>query len=279
VFINPMSWDVMRDEIGKFYPCRNCVNDYLKQVKYIINRKNIYSNILYKNDATIMAWEIANEPRPMRPSYIEAYKDFIRIIAAEIKNMDSNHLVTTGTEGYIGTENMDVYKSIHADKNIDYLTIHIWPKNWGWYSGNDVGKKMDSILILTDKYIDDHLAVARELNKPLVIEEFGLPRDGNSFDKLSSTNARNIFYNYIFKRWYKKHRRDNYLAGVNFWAYGGLASPVKNQTYWKTGDDYMGDPPMEPQGLYSVFNSDASTWKIIRKFRVKKLNDNRNKPF
>ncbi|MEO5502038.1 MAG: hypothetical protein ABIR31_11410, partial [Ginsengibacter sp.] len=81
VFINPMSWDVMRDEIGKFYACHNCVNDYLKQVKYVINRKNIYSNILYKNDATIMAWEIANEPRPMRPSYIEAYKDFIRIIA------------------------------------------------------------------------------------------------------------------------------------------------------------------------------------------------------
>lgn len=273
VFINPMSWDVMRDEIGKFYACGNCVKDYLQQVVYLINRKNIYSNILYKNDATIMAWEIANEPRPMRPSYIEAYKEFIRIIAADIKNIDSNHLVTTGTEGYIGTENMDVYKSIHADKNIDYLTIHIWPKNWGWYSGDDVERKMDSILVHTDKYIDDHLVVARELNKPLVIEEFGLPRDENSFDKLSSTNARNQFYNYIFKRWHKKKRRNNYLAGVNFWAYGGLASPVKNQTYWKMGDDYMGDPPMEPQGLYSVFNSDASTWKIIRKFRVKKVNE------
>ena len=270
VFTNPMSWDVMRDEISKFYTCDQCVQDYLQQVHVLVNRKNIYSKILYKNDATIMAWEIANEPRPMRPSSIEAYKKFIKLVAADIKNSDSRHLVTTGVEGYIGTENMDVFKSIHADKNIDYLTIHIWPKNWAWYSGEDLTIKMDSILNLTGKYIDEHLAVAKELNKPLVIEEFGLPRDGNSFDKKSATNARDRFYNYIFKRMLEKKNLDNYLSGVNFWAYGGIASPIKNQVYWKIGDDYMGDPPMEPQGLYSVFNADTSTWKIIKKFQVKR---------
>jgi mannan endo-1,4-beta-mannosidase len=28
----------------------------------------------------------------------------------------------------------------------------------------------------------------------------------------------------------------------------------------------MGDPPMEEQGLYSVFDSDSSTWKVINAF-------------
>ena len=270
IFENTMSWNVMRDEISKFYNCKKCIQAYFNQVQFVINRKNTFSKILYKNDPTIMAWEIANEPRPMRPASITAYKDFIKLAAATIKKLDSKHLVTTGTEGYIGTENMEVYKAIHADKNIDYLTIHIWPKNWAWYSGVDLMVKMDSILDQTGNYIDEHLAIAKDLNKPLVIEEFGLPRDGNSFDKQSSTIARDVFFNFILKKWQDVKGDNGYLAGINFWAYGGIASPIKNQIFWKNGDDYMGDPPMEPQGLYSVFNSDTSTWELIKKFQVKR---------
>jgi mannan endo-1,4-beta-mannosidase len=36
----------------------------------------------------------------------------------------------------------------------------------------------------------------------------------------------------------------------------------KGQIFWKAGDDYMGDPPMEEQGLNTVFDGD-STWKVI----------------
>jgi len=30
------------------------------------------------------------------------------------------------------------------------------------------------------------------------------------------------------------------------------------------GDDYMCDPPQEPQGLYSVFSTDKSTINVIK---------------
>jgi len=33
---------------------------------------------------------------------------------------------------------------------------------------------------------------------------------------------------------------------------------------WKAGDGFVGDPPQEPQGLYCVFDSDASTIAIIQ---------------
>ncbi|MFS8082514.1 MAG: glycoside hydrolase 5 family protein [Ginsengibacter sp.] len=273
VFEKTMSWDEMRDEISKFYNCKKCTQVYFDQVQFIVNRKNTFSNILYKNDPTIMAWEIANEPRPMRPASITAYKEFIKLAAATIKKLDSKHLVTTGTEGYIGTENMEVYKAIHADKNIDYLTIHIWPKNWAWYTGVDLMVKMDSILDQTGKYLDEHLGIAKALNKPLVVEEFGLPRDQNSFDKQSSTNARDVFFNFILRKWRNVKGNDRYLAGINFWAYGGVANPIKNQIFWKNGDDYMGDPPMEPQGLYSVFNCDTGTWEVISRFQGKGYNE------
>ena len=61
----------------------------------------------------------------------------------------------------------------------------------------------------------------------------------------------------------RSKRSNGILAGVNFWAYGGIAKPVKGQTFWKEGDEYMGDPPMEEQGLNTVFNSDKSTWAVI----------------
>ena len=50
-------------------------------------------------------------------------------------------MVSIGHEGRIGTEGMKLFEEIHADKNTDYLTIHIWAKNWNWF-GNGSSKKI-----------------------------------------------------------------------------------------------------------------------------------------
>jgi mannan endo-1,4-beta-mannosidase len=60
-----------------------------------------------------------------------------------------------------------------------------------------------------------------------------------------------------------------HVAGANFWAFGGTARPKKGQIFWKQGDDYMGDPPMEEQGLNTIFDSDVSTWKTINNAKCK----------
>ena len=58
------------------------------------------------------------------------------------------------------------------------------------------------------------------------------------------------------------------LAGANIWTWSGEGRPVKGQTYWKLGDNYLGDPPVEEQGLNSVFNTD-STVKLIADYNKK----------
>jgi mannan endo-1,4-beta-mannosidase len=213
-----------------------------------------------------MAWEIANEPRPMRPAAVDAYKTFLSSMAAGIKAVDKNHLVTIGAEGDIGTENLEVYEAIHADKNIDYLTIHIWPKNWAWFTGTLSAFNFDTVLGKTTSYISKHIASANNLGKPLVIEEFGLPRDGQGFSPGSATSFRDAYYRSIFSAMQVSIKQNSSVAGCNFWAFSGKARPIPGQLFWKPGDDYMGDPPMEEQGLYGVFDSDKSTWKIIRSF-------------
>ena len=265
-FYNRLSWEKLRDVVSGFYSCEPCIQQYEAQVKAILTRKNSINGLKYIDDPTIFAWQLANEPRPMRPAAIDAYKNWIARTAKMIKSIDTNHLVTIGVEGFIGTENMDVYEAIHADSNIDYGTIHIWPRNWQWYKDlNDVNQQKKA-LDMTKKYITDHMNVMKKIGKPLVIEEFGYPRDNNSFEPSSTTRIRDSFYTLLFNELSQSQQNKGLLAGCNFWAFGGEARPIPGQKFWKPGDDFMGDPPMEEQGLYSVFDSDSSTWKVINAF-------------
>lgn len=280
-------WDELRDVVSRFYSCDPCKASYLKQVRFVMDRTNKFTKKKYLDDPTIMAWELANEPRPMRSGANKLYAEWIRDAAAEIKSRDKNHLVTIGHEGSIGTEGMELFEEVHRDANIDYLTIHIWAKNWGWYASGKMREQFPDVVSKAVAYIDEHVAVARRLNKPLVIEEFGLPRDevfpaktqsrkeekdspqrrrdaevfisGLSLDPGSSTSLRDGYFRKIFS-----FIGNGPVAGANFWAFGGTARPVKGQTFWKAGDEFMGDPPMEEQGLNSVFAGDGSTWRVIR---------------
>lgn len=259
-----LTWDEQRDIVSKFYGCAKCKESYNRHLGHLVDRTNTVTGKRYSDDPAIMAWELANEPRPMRPFANEDYKKWVADVAALIKSKDKNHLVVIGHEGFMGTENLQLFEEIHADKNIDYLTIHIWAKNWGWFTGEKIAEGFPNVLEKATAYIDQHTAIARKLNKPLVIEEFGLPRDHHSFDPASATSFRDTYYKKVLSYIGNQPGGDAAVAGANFWAFGGTARPIKGQVFWKAGDEYMGDPPMEEQGLNTVFDSDASTWKLLK---------------
>jgi mannan endo-1,4-beta-mannosidase len=260
-----LTWDEQRDYTSKFYSCGACKADYQKQLDFILHHKNTYTGKKYSDEPAIMAWELANEPRPMRPEAIEAYKSWISATASYIKSIDKNHLITIGTEGFMGTEeNWALFKEIHANKNIDYLTIHIWPKNWGWFKDAPTAENLPAVIEKTSVYIKQHESIAQQLKKPLVIEEFGLPRDGHAFDPSSTTTLRDGYFKHIFSLWADSRTHKGAIAGCNFWSFAGSSRPINGQLFWKDGDDFSGDPPQEEQGLNSVFDSDRSTWKMIQ---------------
>lgn len=257
---HPMQWEDMQTNISRFYSCQGCKSDYLRQVKLILARKNARNGLRYVDDPTIMTWEIANEPRPMKPEAVPSYTKWIRDVAAFIKSVDSNHLVCTGHEGVIAATS-ETYDAIHADKNIDYLTIHIWPKNWGWIK--TMQDTMLNMRIKTRRYVGVHQVLQVAVKKPLVIEEFGLPRDDERYAANTPVSNRDAYYDFIFSMLTSRLNSD--ISGINFWAFNGMARPKTDQLFWKKGDDYMGDPPMEQQSLYGVFDSDTSTWKVVKK--------------
>lgn len=238
---------------------------YAHYVKDVITRTNQYTKVRYIDDPTIMSWQIGNEPRAFSKSNKQDFAKWISETAALIKSLDPNHLVSTGSEGKQGCEmDLDLFEQIHADINVDYMNIHIWPYNWGWAPKDRLQENLEKAKQNSKVYIDEHLEIAKKYRKPLVLEEFGYPRDNFRFDKSSSTVARNAYYEYIFSQVVEQAKTLSSFAGCNFWGWGGLASLSEKNEYWQPGDDYTGDPAQEQQGLNSVFASDSSTLNIIK---------------
>ncbi len=239
---------------------------FADHVRTLVTRVNSLSGIAYKDDPAIFSWQIANEPRcfSTEDSVKTVFADWLWESAALIRSLDPNHMISAGSEGSWGCENdMALYEKIHSCPDIDYLTIHIWPYNWSWISADAVKEGAQNAITNTDEYIDAHLEVARRLGKPVVIEEFGFPRDGFRFAKGSPTEGRDAYYAHIFGRVAQSAEENGPLAGANFWGWGGLAGQSETNIYWQRGDDYCGDPAQEEQGLNSVYLSDGSTIEVI----------------
>lgn len=261
------TWPGFMQYAGQFNTCDKCIEQYYEHIKFILGRTNKYTGEKYTEDPTIMTWEIANEPRAFSEDYLPAFMDMIASTASLIRELDKNHLVTTGTEGLHGCEySKEAFEKIHSDPNIDYLTMHIWPKNWGWMDPSGVASGMDSSIAKTERYMDYHIDVARQMGKPVVLEEFGMPRDSYGFSPDEGVKHRNRYYENAFDILLEHAGSKDVLAGCNFWAYSGEGRSGGESIFWELNDDYLGDPPHEEQGLYSVFNSDTTTIKLIAKY-------------
>lgn len=270
---NGHTWSEFMTYSGQFLQCADCQQTFRNHIKFMLSRTNQITGVPYADDPTIMTWELANEPRAFSDANKEPFIKWVNETASFIKSFAPNHLVTTGTEGSWGCENdIDLFEKIHSSKDIDYLTFHIWPFNWSWLDANDMHGTMSKAITNTGKYLDEHIAVADKLNKPLVFEEFGLPRDGFVFTPGSPVTLRDQYYDYAFGRVLESAGKKGKLAGANFWAFSGVGRPnyKREDNMWKYGDAYLGDPPQEAQGLNSVF-SDDPTMEIIKKYNDKVL--------
>src|SRR5215468_8638853 len=64
-------WDEYQRFTAQFYGNARAVSYYLDHVTKIVTRVNPFTNRSYRDDPTIMAWELANEPRAL--SHVDAY--------------------------------------------------------------------------------------------------------------------------------------------------------------------------------------------------------------
>jgi mannan endo-1,4-beta-mannosidase len=263
-------WPEFPDFVSRFYGSEAAVKLYHDYVRAVVGRTNSITGRRYVDDPTIMAWQLANEPRPAgseavgRPN-LPIFYNWVRRTARLIKSIDPNHLVSTGSEGLKGCiEDAACVVTEHQIPEVDYLTAHIWPLNWGWVDSKDLPGTWESGATKVRDYFAEHVAIAERIGKPLVIEEFGFPRDEGLFDPGTPTTFKDRFYRLIYNM-VERNSAAGPVAGSNFWAWGGEGrSGTPDHRCALGASHFVGDPPHEPQGWYSVFDSDESTKKVIR---------------
>jgi mannan endo-1,4-beta-mannosidase len=264
------SWEVFQDYASRFYTMESAVRAQHESVKKIVTRRNSITKGLYADDPTIMAWELANEPRG--GSHRAEFLKWVSTSAKLIKALDRNHLVTLGSEGETPNpkKSGNGFVEDHSFPEIDYTTFHIWTENWGIFNPKKSSLTYSFAMKIARSYIRDHVEKSKSLGKPVVLEEFGLARDRRAMDPKSSTWIRSQYFQDIFSEVLKTRKDSPNLVGVNFWAWSGESRPTfPYGGLWKVGDSLLGDPPHEEQGWYGVYDTDVESLDVIRSFTPK----------
>jgi len=168
----------------QFYTDSTIRQWYQNWVSHFLNHVNPISGTAYKNDPTIMIWELANEPRCQgsgSPSGLpssnscssQTIVSWISDVAAYVKSVDSNHLVSVGDEGFFCND-ASVPSSLNICgtgvdsvafsqvQNVDVIGFHLYPDSW------------IQTIAWAEQYIGQHLTSAQAAGKPVYMGEFGL---------------------------------------------------------------------------------------------------------
>jgi uncharacterized protein (TIGR03437 family) len=145
-----------------FYAHPSTREAYRNWALHILDRRNVYSGLLYKEDPAILAWELANEPRLQgsieRLNSPEcgpaALAGWVREMSAFLKRNDPNHLVAVGDEGV----DSGVFLLMPS---IDFGTLHLYPEKRG--EGIAWGARR----------IEEQIAAGVLTGKPVLVEEYG----------------------------------------------------------------------------------------------------------
>jgi mannan endo-1,4-beta-mannosidase len=201
---------------SQFYTKSPIKLTFKKYIKAIISR--------YKSSPAIFAWELGNEPRcgadgkRNLPRSANCTSDTIttwaKDISRYIKSLDSNHMVTVGTEGffngvsddwaYNGTDGVDSETLLKLD-NVDFGTFHLYPDWWS------------KTVEWATNFTIAHTNLQHKLHKPVISEEYGWLLDADRQAWLGRSS--NITRQEAIGAW-QQANIDHKLAGDMYWQLG-----------------------------------------------------------
>lgn len=157
--------------LPSFFASSQCDSLYAAHLERIVSRVNSRTGLAYRDDPTILAWELINEsdaPPRHRPDLV----DWTRRMASRIHALDPHHLVAAGHIGYTRRSQRATWLAIQRLPEIDYADAHAYPTAY---------RRVRSLPALDD-YVDDVIQLAHHVaHKPFVWGELGF-----------TTNARRV---------------------------------------------------------------------------------------
>lgn len=133
---------------------------YKDWANHVLNRVNTLTGIKYKDEPTIFAWDLMNEPE-MAGSGLG--REWISAMSKYMKSIDANHMVASGNEGFEDGHSGSNPQIEMGISTIDFATWHTYPVYHN-ITTNDV-----------TTLINTHCQTAANGHKPVLMQEFGYP--------------------------------------------------------------------------------------------------------
>ncbi|BFG24050.1 hypothetical protein CerSpe_103240 [Prunus speciosa] len=194
---------------------------YKDHIKTVLTRINSITRVAYKDDPTIFAWELINEPRCQSDVSGALLQQWVTEMAAHVKSIDSEHLLEIGLEGFYGETTPDKkqynpgnlefgsdFIATNLLPQIDFATIHIYADQWL------SGQSEEAQAGFVDRWVQAHIQDCNTVvKKPLLMAEFGksykLP--GYVLQK------RDAYFGKIYSDIYSSASRGGSCVGGLFW--------------------------------------------------------------
>ena len=146
-----------------FYDCSRCDALYRAHVARVVGRVNTLSGVAYRDDPTILAWELANElsahPRD-RASLVRWVTESARFL----RSLDARQLISAGHIGYARASDRQSWLAVQRIAEIDYADAHAYPLRSG---------RVRTLAELS-RFVDDRVQLAHHVaKKPFVWGEYG----------------------------------------------------------------------------------------------------------
>ena len=164
--IAPRYSNLMAAEMANVLSSERVRELYFEHIERVVSRVNSETGVAYADDPTIFAWEIFNEASASSCAAQRALVRFLSDAAQRIREHDDSHLIAAGHIGYNSAQSREFWREIHALDWVAYADTHGYPQNL--LAAETPERFAD--------WLSGRAALARELDKPLVVGEVGIPR-------------------------------------------------------------------------------------------------------
>lgn len=213
----------------EFYSDGRCRAAYWMWVQQLLDRTNTVTGRVYKDDPTILAWELGNELRcPEGKEGETLLLSWMWEMATLLKAHAPNHLVAAGDEGYFHRSGARGNSMFNGSHGVNFEAIlGIGPIDFGTYHMYGEWAKGGDLIAFGEMWMREHIEAAARANKPVLLEEYGAPLDSKPLS-LPVERAR------VYDSWLRLVEDSNSLGDL-LWMLGLPKGP--QQPY--TPDSYV----------------------------------------
>ncbi|MCC6749666.1 MAG: cellulase family glycosylhydrolase [Deltaproteobacteria bacterium] len=147
----------------RFFEDARCRAWFKEHLRRVVGRRNSVTGVPYRDDPTILAWELQNEMNGT-PEAAGARRAWIVEMSRFVRAIDANHLVVPGLIGYNLQQDRREWIAINRLPEVAFCDQHSYPEE-------HLRSRGAKNLV---RYVDDRVQLAHHvIGKPIVFGEFG----------------------------------------------------------------------------------------------------------